>query len=122
MKKKYEIKLLVSCLSFCLLLLCLYPSVTQANAPQDVKITYDANSQILKVTITHKSSSPNSHYIKYVEITKNGNAIGKNIYDSQPDPETFSYTYNVPAVKGDSLAVKASCSRFGSKTAELNIQ
>jgi hypothetical protein len=96
--------------------------VTQANAPQDIKITYDANSQILKVTITHKSSSPNSHYIKYVEITKNGNAIGKNIYDSQPDPETFSYTYNVPAVKGDSLAVKASCSRFGSKTAELNIQ
>jgi hypothetical protein len=96
--------------------------VTQANAPQDVKIVYDMNSQILKVVITHKSSSLNSHYIKYVEITKNGNAVGKNTYDSQPAPETFSYTYNVPAVKGDSLTVKASCSRFGSKTTELKIQ
>jgi hypothetical protein len=122
MKNKYAIKLLVSCAALSLLLLCFLPPMAQANAPQDVKIAYDAGSQNLKVTITHKSSFTNTHYIKYVEITKNGNSLGKNIYDSQPDPETFSYTYNVPAVKGDTLTVKASCSVVGSKTAVLDIQ
>jgi desulfoferrodoxin (superoxide reductase-like protein) len=98
------------------------PQFAHATAPKDVKITYDATSQILTVTITHKSAFTNSHYIKYVEITKNGDSVSKNVYESQPDPETFTYTYPVPAAKGDSVTVKASCSMYGSKTATLDIQ
>ena len=122
MKKESTVKLVISYALMFLLLLSLCPALAQATAPKDVKITYDASSQILTVTITHKSAFTNSHYIKYVEITKNGTSVSKNIYENQPEPETFTYTYPVPAAKGDSLAVKASCSMYGSKTATLDIQ
>jgi hypothetical protein len=43
-----------------------------ATSLQDVKLEYEAEAQMLKVTIMHPSSFPNYHYIKYVAITKNG--------------------------------------------------
>ena len=41
---------------FVLMIFCLYPQVSYANAPQDVKLEYIASTQNLAVTITHKSS------------------------------------------------------------------
>jgi hypothetical protein len=97
-----------------------YPQSAFADPPQDVKLGYDSNSQTLTVTITHKSSF-GFHYVKSVEIKKNGIAVSTNTYDSQPDPATFTYTYKVPAVKGDTLEATANCSLSGSKTATLTV-
>ena len=41
----------------------MYPQMSLANAPQDVELSYDSQSQMLTVTITHKSPFPNVHYI-----------------------------------------------------------
>ena len=97
----------------------MYPQMSFANAPQDMKLSYDSQSQMLTVTITHKSPFPNFHYIKIVEIKKNGNIVSTNKYKNQPDQATFAYSYNVPAKAGDTLEVKASCSMYGSKTVNL---
>ncbi|HYA13723.1 MAG TPA: hypothetical protein VEF33_05230 [Syntrophales bacterium] len=100
---------------------CLYPQMSFATAPKDIKLEYDASTQTLTVTITHKSIATDFHYIKYVEIKKNGAEVSKNKYDSQPDPETFTYKYNVPAADGDTIEVTGTCSLFGSKTVTLTI-
>ncbi len=104
--------------AFCLM----GPQTSFANSPQDVKLSYDSKSQMLAVTITHKSSSPNFHYIKSVEIKKNGNALSTNRYEKQPDVATFTYSYVVPVTAGDALEVTASCSLFGSGTTNLTIE
>lgn len=99
----------------------MYPQTSLANAPQDVKLSYDSQTQMLTVAITHKSPFPSTHYIKSVEINKNGNILSVNKYENQPDQATFTYSYNVPAAAGDTIEAKASCSLFGSKTTNLTV-
>ena len=104
-----------------LILCCLYPQMSFATSPQDVKLEYDAGTQMLTVTITHPSSFPSYHYIKYVEIKKNGADAMKNTYENQPDMDTFSYTYKVPVAEGETLEVTATCSMYGYKTVNLTV-
>jgi hypothetical protein len=92
-----------------------------ANSPQDMKLEYDAGTQMLTVTITHPSSFPSYHYIKYVEIKKNGADAMKNTYENQPDMDTFSYTYKLPVAEGETLEVTATCSMYGYKTVNLTV-
>ena len=100
----------------------MYPQTSLAHAPQDVQLSYDSPSQMLTVTITHKSPFPNSHYIKIVEIKKNGNVVSTNKYENQPDQATFTYSYKVPAAAGETLEATASCSLYGSKTINLTVE
>ena len=96
----------------------LYPGVSSATSPQDVKLAYDAATETLSVTITHPSSFPSFHYIKYVEINNGSGAI-RNTYESQPEQDTFTYTYKVSAAPGATLEVTATCSMYGYKTVSL---
>jgi hypothetical protein len=95
--------------------------VAQATAPSSLKLSYDAATRTLQVTITHPSSFPTSHYIKNVEIRKDGKTILSQNYKSQPDAPAFSYSYRIQAAPGDILEVKASCSLWGSRTEKLTI-
>jgi hypothetical protein len=101
--------------------ICFYPQVSFATPPQEVKLEYDANSQTLAVSITHKSAFPGFHYIKTVEIKKNGTVVSTNTYENQPAQDTFTYKYKVPAAEGETLEVTAACSLYGSKTVNLVI-
>jgi desulfoferrodoxin (superoxide reductase-like protein) len=112
--------LILGVLLFVLMIFCFSPCVSYANAPQDVKLEYNALTQNLAVTITHNSSASGFHYIKYVEIKKNSVVFNTVEYDSQP-AGTFTYNYKVPAMAGDKLEVTASCNLFGSKTATITV-
>jgi OOP family OmpA-OmpF porin len=59
------------------------------------------------------------HHIKYVKIEKNGAIISKNKYGTQPKGSIFTYTYNIPAEKGDVFEVTATCNLWGHKTSTL---
>jgi len=104
------------------ILCCLCPQMSFATSPQDMKLEYDANTQVLTVTITHPSSFPNYHYIKYVEIKKNGIDVMKNSYKNQPDQAIFTYTYKVSAAEYEELEVTATCSVYGYKTVNLTVR
>ena len=110
-----------SALLFVLMVFCLYPQVSYADAPQDVKIEYDSSAQTLAVTITHKSSFPGFHHIKTVEIKKNAAVISTTNYDTQPKEVPFTLTYKVPAAEGEKLEVTATCSLSGSKTTTITV-
>lgn len=106
---------LVAAIMFALII----PMTASAHSPSSVTLSYDMAAQSLKVTIVHKSSSPDSHYIKSVEIQQNDVVVETSEYQGQPDPSEFSYTYKVSAKAGDTLKVKAKCNYFGSKTTTL---
>lgn len=93
-----------------------------ATPPQNIQLAYDSTSQTLSVKITHASFFPGLHYIKNVEIRKNGNTANSYQYDRQPDDKTFVYRYPLAFAPGDTLEVKASCNLYGSKTADLIIR
>jgi hypothetical protein len=106
---------------FVLMIFCLYPQVSYADAPQDVKIEYDSIAQTLAVTITHKSSFPGIHHIKTIEIKKNAAVISTTNYETQPGKSPFTYTYKVAAAEGDKLEVTATCNMSGSKTGTITV-
>jgi len=102
---------------FALTSLC--PTTVNAHAPKKVILAYDGATKTLSVTVTHTYFSE-GHYINKVEIMKNGKVIAVQEYKGQPS-ETFTYTYKVDAVSGDTLEVKASCSRFGSLSEKITV-
>ena len=110
-----------SVLLFVLTIFCLYPQVSYADTPQDLKLEYDFSAQTLSVTITHPSFFPGFHHIKTVEIKKNSSVISTTNYDKQPGESPFTYTYKVAAAKGDKLEVTATCNLSGSKTATITV-
>jgi len=97
----------------------LIPPAALATPPQNIQLSYDSKSQTLSVTITHASFFPGLHYIKNVQIRKNGNMAGSYQYDKQPDDKTFAYRYPIASAPGDTLEVQASCNLYGAKTADL---
>ena len=110
-----------SALLFVLMVFCLYPQVSYADAPKDVKIEYDSSAQTLSVTITHPSFFSGFHHIKTVEIKKNAAVISTTNYDTQPDKSPFTYTYKVAAAEGDKLEVTTTCNMSGSKTETITV-
>jgi len=97
-----------------------FPAAVSANPPKNVTLAYDAAAKVLKVTILHPSFAPSWHYIKTVTITKNKKPLANYPYTSQPGDE-FTYTYEIPAVPGDTLVVTAYCSMYGSRIESLTI-
>jgi hypothetical protein len=98
------------------------PFPAAANAPAEVQLAYDAGKRTLEVRITHPSKSPQRHYIEKVEIVKNGSRVSETEYKSQPEQETYAYSYPLDAAPGDVLEAKAICSILGSKTGKLTVR
>jgi hypothetical protein len=99
-----------------------FPLAAGAHSPKEVALSYDSAKHMLEVRITHSVKDPASHYIKKVEIQKNGKAISVTEYRSQPGPETFSYSYPLDAAPGDLIEATGTCSIFGSKTGKLTVE
>ena len=109
-----------SVLVFVLMIFCLYPQISYADAPKDVTLKYDSSTQTLTVMITHKTSF-SFHHIKSVEIKKNSAVISTTNYDKQPAEVPFTYTYKVAAAQGDKLDVTVTCNMSGSKTETITV-
>lgn len=90
-----------------------------AHPPQSVTLSYDLETKVLAVTVTHKRFS-GSHYINKVEIKKNNASVASHSYTNQPS-ETFTYTYQIDAVIGDVIEVKVTCSKFGSTSEKITV-
>lgn len=111
----------VSALALLFLLLYGYVSPIHAHPPGNMTLNYDAKAQSLSVTFTHSTSFPSKHYISTVEVVQNGKPLKSERYTNQPSSDTFTYTIAVPASPGDVISVKAVCSIFGSKEADIKI-
>jgi len=121
MKKYPSVSKCVQIVLFVLLAVACGAQLAQATTPKSVSLAYDMGTQTLSVTIDHSTVSRGMHHIKYVEIKKNGASVGKNEYSTQPTEELFTYTYKIPAVKGDSFEATAICNMWGRKTSTFTV-
>ena len=97
--------------------LVVYPAA--AHAPSDMSVTYNELSKDLVVTITHQVPNPQAHYVREVRVTINGIVVNDSQYTSQPASDTFTYTYPVLPIPGDTIEVTASCSIAGSISRQM---
>ncbi|MDD5255378.1 MAG: hypothetical protein PHR11_04930 [Candidatus Omnitrophica bacterium] len=103
----------MAALSFLFLFLAVV-SAAYAHPPADIKIIYDPNTRMLTAVIVHDTSSPDSHYIKKVDIGLNGKEIIAQEISRQDNNNEQIVSYRIPNVKkGDMLSVEGYCSISG---------
>mgnify|MGYP001365177435 CR=1 FL=1 len=104
-----------------LLPLIFMPAAAEAHRPAAIVLAYEAGAGQLTVTVTHRVSNPDRHYVESIRIWKNGVPSGEFAYKSQPDKDGFTYTYDISANEGDVLRVEGTCSVYGKRSAELTV-
>lgn len=98
---------------------CFCPQSSYATPPEDIQIRYSLRTQVLLVTLKHDTMFKGSHFIKFIEIKKNGAVVSINTYESQPSGNTFMESYRIPAIEDDTFQVTATCNMYGSKTSAV---
>lgn len=126
MKKNYRQKKLMNLYNFgiiifCIFALSIFSQNVRAHPPENIDLEYNADNQVLTITITHNTNDLNSHYVAKVEVFKNDVAIIEENYQSQPTINTFTLTFNVSAVAGDVLKAEATCSLNGKSDESLTL-
>lgn len=98
-------------------------SMVFAHPPQEIIISYDPATKILKAVIKHNVSNTANHYIRKVDIGLNGFEIIEHRISKQDNPEIQVVTYLIPDAKaGDRLSVEAYCSITGKLKKEIEIK
>jgi len=92
-----------------------------AHTPSDVEVRYNELSGELAVTISHQVDNPATHYVKEVTIRQGTTVLSVMSYTSQPDRSPFTYSFNLPQLKGSvgEIIVDAQCNQFGSRSGTL---
>lgn len=90
---------------------------TLAHPPADVEMTYDPDSRVLTVEITHGVNNASRHYVNKVMVQLGGNKIIEQTFGSQADSQGQRAVYTIiDAREGDSIAVTAHCNVSGRKS------
>ena len=102
--------------------LALY-ALSYAHPPSDIAISYDPATKILHAIIYHNVSTPDSHYIKKVDVGLNSKEIIEQEISRQDNNTTQTVSYLVPDAKpGDTLSIEAYCSISGKLKKEIKVQ
>ena len=102
--------------------LLLVPVLMMAHPPQKVLVTYDKETQTLKVQVLHQVRDVSVHFIKTLSIKVDGKEIEIPVENILRDNN--SETIEIPltnVTSGSKVKVKASCSMGGSKTGKMVI-
>ncbi len=92
-----------------------------SHPPTNMTLVYDTNTQTLSVTVVHTVADPNTHYIEYVVVNKNGAYEIDRNYTSQLSASAFVDVFTVDADNGDVLQVTAICSVSGQLTDQITV-
>ena len=118
MKKAFRFKWVVGQVVF-LLFLCTRPLF--AHPPTDMKLAYDTKKSLLHIEMTHVTSNMNKHYIRRIEIFKNGNKEKSMTIVKQATPSGHTEDVAFTAVSGDTIFVEAFSTGGGTGQATLVI-
>ena len=100
----------------------MFSEEASAHPPGEVTLSYDWTYQRLSVIITHITPAPNYHYINRTDIYVNDLLFLTQNYTSQPELQTFTYDYNVPAEDGDVITVDVTCSISGTTRETITVK
>lgn len=110
-------KLLISCIA-----LFAFVAVIKADPPQKINLSYNAETKKLKVEAIHQVRNVEDHFINLISISVDGKEVKVIKPTKQNSAASELDEVSVPEIKkGSVVTVKARCSKFGTKTAELKI-
>jgi len=107
---------------FFIITLIIISNYATAHPASNVDLKYDFDNQKLNITIFHNNDNVDTHYIKKVEVYKNGITIIEEDYTSQPSSNTFTLSFDVSADEGDVLKVQTECSISGKTEDSLTVK
>jgi hypothetical protein len=92
----------------------------KAHNPMHLDFLYDADNDILWVTVIHGVTDPNYHYVKSIEIQVNDTTFTTEFYSSQPTRNIFTYNFSsIVLTVDDDVKAIAICSLHGSYTGHV---
>jgi len=111
----------IRCFALGIIALAALSGFAFAHPPSDVMLSYNENTGDLAVTISHQVDNPATHYVKRVTVREGSTVLIDQAYTSQPDKTAFTYTYNLPHLKGAAgeITAGAECSIGGSRSGTL---
>lgn len=93
-----------------------------AHAPKDMELNYDAETAALTVTVHHKVSDADRHYIRRIEVFAGKELLAEKTYERQEtaaaQKEMFLFI-DKPLARGTAVTVTAYCSLSGKRSARL---
>ena len=93
-----------------------------AHPPKGIELSYDAETAALTVTVHHKVSDADRHYIRRIEVYAGKELLAEKTYERQEtataQEEMFLFI-DKPLARGTVVTVKAFCSLSGKKSARL---
>jgi len=92
-----------------------------AHPPQNVVVTYDFESQTLKVSARHTTHDPREDYVRKVEITHNGEEVETVYHRIQLNTLTFQEEFSLPAEDGDLFEVTLFSSEGGVASGDVTV-
>lgn len=100
-----------------------FSSIAYAHPPSDIKITFDAKTNMLQAVILHKVNNPLTHYIKKVDVGLNGKEIIEHNISRQDNNDSQTVSYLIPDVKdADVVSVEGYCNLSGKLKKQITIK
>ena len=94
-----------------------------AHPPSNATASYDSQSQVLTVVVSHNTFAPAVHYVKKVSLSNNGKEFLTQNFSSQYDKQRQVVMAVIPGLKGSfKVTVKADCSLWGTLEKELTVE
>lgn len=90
-----------------------------AHPASEMSVSYNIETELLNVSITHEVTDSTSHYIDQIIIYKNGEVYTSFNYTRQPTNRSFNYSFNVSANMNDTLEVLTHCNLGGTLTEQI---
>ena len=98
-----------------------FASPVFAHPPTDLKLSYTLETQTLRIEMTHTTSNMVKHYIRRLEISKNGEEPLAITIPKQTTPSGHTEELVFPAKPKDTISVKAYSTEGGIASAEIKI-
>lgn len=109
MKKRGNMKLfLLFVIAVCI------PFNVYAHPPRDISVQYSDSEKKLTVIVQHPSRNQKRHYVREVDILKNGKTIASKQFGNQLSrTNQISYFTIDDLKKGDEITIEAYCNMYG---------
>lgn len=101
---------------FFISILLLLPLIIKADPPKKINLSYNAETQKLKIEAVHPVPNPDKHYLDVVSISVDGKEVQVLYFQKQSDKQAEIIELEIKQiVSGSEVTVKARCNEFGTK-------
>ncbi len=93
----------------------------QGHGPSSMSLSYDLETNMLNISISHSVSNPDTHYIESITIFINDVEETTKTYTSQDSTTGGEYQIEIEASIGDKIKATATCNQGGLITREITV-